>query len=468
MTSEETPLLSAQNDVVAKREDVYRHFSPGRKKAIVAMVSGCGLIPLFVTGTFTPSIPQIARDLDSTGEIVSLAVSLSAFAASLGGLIGASYSKFYGYRPMYLCSLPVLVIGSIGVAAAQNIPSLLFWRFFQALGASPGLVIGAGVIGDIFKLEERGRAMSVFFAACLLGPALAPIAGGSATFYYSWRAMQGLLGILGSIEFTVMYLFFPETSQPGARGIDKLLAHGGAKPHPGFRLINPLRPLLLLRSPNLFLISLITSASLMSVFALLVPLAYTVGVRYQISNDALVGVCFLPAGLGNILGAPIIGRISDNTVIRWRRKRGGVWYPEDRLRAALIPFAILVPLPLLVFGLVNKFVDGTLGLVLCLICLFVNGLGVEMAFGPCAAYLVDVMHSRSSESLAANGGLRSVLMALSIAAILPMINTFGIAVTNALCALVVWIAFCLLCSIIRYGEQMRGWADVGFSTIEDN
>ena len=27
---------------------------------------------------------------------------------------------------------------------------------------------------------------------------------------------------------------------------------------------------------------------------------------------------------------------------------------------------------------------------------------VEMAFGPCAAYLIDVMHSRSAESLAAN------------------------------------------------------------------
>ena len=32
------------------------------------------------------------------------------------------------------------------------------------MGASPGAVLGAGVIGDIFKLEERGRAMGVFFA----------------------------------------------------------------------------------------------------------------------------------------------------------------------------------------------------------------------------------------------------------------------------------------------------------------
>ena len=73
-----------------------------------------------------------------------------------------------GRRPTYLWSLPVLVIGSAGVAVAQNIPSLLFWRFFQAMGGSPGAILGAGVIGDIFRLEERGSAMGVFFAASQL------------------------------------------------------------------------------------------------------------------------------------------------------------------------------------------------------------------------------------------------------------------------------------------------------------
>ena len=32
------------------------------------------------------------------------------------------------------------------------------------MGASPGSVLGAGVIGDIYKLEERGRAMGFFLA----------------------------------------------------------------------------------------------------------------------------------------------------------------------------------------------------------------------------------------------------------------------------------------------------------------
>ena len=56
------------------------------------------------------------------------------------------------------------MVGSIGISSATNIPSLLFLRFLQAVGASPGLVLGSRVIGDIYKLEERGRAMSVFFA----------------------------------------------------------------------------------------------------------------------------------------------------------------------------------------------------------------------------------------------------------------------------------------------------------------
>jgi hypothetical protein len=36
------------------------------------------------------------------------------------------------------------------------------------MGGSPGAILGAGVIGDLFKLEERGRAMGVFLAVSQL------------------------------------------------------------------------------------------------------------------------------------------------------------------------------------------------------------------------------------------------------------------------------------------------------------
>lgn len=63
--------------------------------------------------------------------------------------------------------------------------------------------------------------------------------------------MQLSLGLFGLIAFVIILLAFPETSHPGARGIDKLRQSGyvGRTWFPVF--VNPLQPLNLLRSPNI-------------------------------------------------------------------------------------------------------------------------------------------------------------------------------------------------------------------------
>ena len=117
----------------------------------------------------------------------SIAISLTVVAASLGALIATSYSTFCkfvvsrilfndkvtfftpptidGRRPAYLCALPILVIGSAGVASAQSILRSCFGGFSR-----PWVLLLVRrlerVSLEIFKLEdsERGRAMGVFFA----------------------------------------------------------------------------------------------------------------------------------------------------------------------------------------------------------------------------------------------------------------------------------------------------------------
>lgn len=78
----------------------------------------------------------------------------------------------------------------------------------------------------------------------------------------SWRVMQYVLGGCGTLAFLAVWFFLPETSHPGARGIDQLhesIASDdiGGKGMGGLRRrgvvwINPLASLWLLRSPNLF------------------------------------------------------------------------------------------------------------------------------------------------------------------------------------------------------------------------
>ena len=78
------------------------------------------------------------------------------------------------------------------------------------------------------------------------------------------------------------------------------------------------------------------------------------------------------------VGAPIAGHISDLTVIKWRKRRNGEWVPEDRLRATLFAAGVLVPLSVLISGLAVRFIPGIAGIVICLVCLFMNGIGVSV------------------------------------------------------------------------------------------
>ena len=55
-------------------------------------------------------------------------------------------------------------MGSLGVAFARNVQQLFLFRVVQAFGGGGGMSIGAGVISDIYRSEQRGTAMGIFFA----------------------------------------------------------------------------------------------------------------------------------------------------------------------------------------------------------------------------------------------------------------------------------------------------------------
>jgi len=307
--------------------------------------------------------------------------------------------------------------------------------------------------------------MGIFISAILLGPTLAPLAGGIAAHYYSWRFMQQFLGLVGIVVFFLVIFFLPETSHPNKRGVDNLDADLLPKWRPV--ILNPLQPPWLLKSPNLLVVTLAGITVLLTNTVLLIPLAYTIGVRYNIENEALIGACFLPVGLGGMIGAPLSGHLSDRIIVYYRKKRG-VWYPEDRLRVTLPAALTLVPLSVLFSALLTEYVPGTLGLTLNLICLFISGFGMDTVLPSIAAYLVDLMHSRSAEVLAAHQSFRAIFIAIAITMIFPMIETYGLVFTNTVSALLSWLGFGLIWFTIKYGERLRAVVDVGFSTADNN
>ncbi|KAF7974263.1 hypothetical protein HWV62_13048 [Athelia sp. TMB] len=188
----------------------------------------------------------------------------------------------YGRRPIYLCSMPIFIGGSIGVAESRTLIQLIFTRMIQGIGASSVLSVGAGSIGDIYRPTERGRAMGLYLAGAQLGPPLAPVIGGIMTEYAhgsrgTWRAFQYLLAAMGLLTFVFAIVFLPETSH--SRGIDEMKA-AGRKGFCGtdWVWLNPLRPLGLLRFKHVL----------------------AIGPRFGITNSAILGTLYLAQGGGNI------------------------------------------------------------------------------------------------------------------------------------------------------------------------
>ncbi|KAL1714336.1 major facilitator superfamily domain-containing protein [Schizophyllum commune] len=461
--SEETPLLQEESpeiaqedyDAIRKHNEVYERFSPASKRLFVGVTAFTALMALFVSGTFIPSIPQIARDLDTTPDVVSNAVSVSMFTVALGSMTFSSYSTWYGRRPVYLIGLPLVVLGSFGVARSRSVPELFGWRILQALGASPGFSVGSGVIGDIYRLEERGFAMGVFTGAALIGPAFAPVAGGWAAHYSSWRRMQEAIGVAGLVTFVFVYFYLEETKCASKDEGDRegKTASAGGRPHASsLRILKPSRTA---EAP---------CKAADAAFVLMIPIAYTIGERYHLgNNEFFIGLCFIPVGIGNFIGAPLAGKYSDYMVVKWRARRNGVWYPEDRLRAATPGLGYFIPLTLIAFGLTTHFVPGPLGLTLNLIWFFLNGIGVDATLAPIGSYCVDIMHEHSAEAVSAVQGFRALASALTIPAIFPLLNAIGVVPMYTLFAGISWIGYGFVIWLIRDGEHLRSIGSYKYS-----
>ena len=81
----------------------------------------------------------------------------------------------------------------------------------------------------------------------------------------------------------------------------------------------------------------------------------------------------------NTVGSNLAGRYSDKLVVSLRKSRGGIWVPEDRLRATLIGGIVLVPCSVLISGLGTQFTEGKLSIVINFVCFVVNGIGVSVS-----------------------------------------------------------------------------------------
>jgi DHA1 family bicyclomycin/chloramphenicol resistance-like MFS transporter len=164
------------------------------------------------TDLYLASLPDMARDFDTSIAMVQLTLSvfLGGFACAM--LIYGPLSDRFGRRPVILAGVLIYLVGSVACMLAPTIELLIASRFLQALGACCGPVLGRAVVRDVYPREQAARVMSYMASAMALAPFAAPIAGGWVHSLFGWRANFVLLALFGIVLLVAVWRLLDETN----------------------------------------------------------------------------------------------------------------------------------------------------------------------------------------------------------------------------------------------------------------
>ena len=144
----------------------------------------------FGTSVYTPGYPDVVRKFNVSSTAAVLPLSLYTLGLAFGPVLAAPISETLGRRVVYLVSLLVSALFTLGAGFSKTFAALLITRFFAGFFGSPVLAVGGGTNVDIWAPVDLAAATAVFMLAPFLGPAIGPAVGGFAAQYKGWRWTQ--------------------------------------------------------------------------------------------------------------------------------------------------------------------------------------------------------------------------------------------------------------------------------------
>ncbi|KAI5988990.1 vacuolar DHA amino acid exporter [Pisolithus albus] len=456
-------------------DDDPRQWSRTRKTITLWIVSVATMVSTVSSNIQTSSDSLVARDLHATSAQISWTLSVYILVQGNCPLLWSIASEMAGRKPIYIIASVIFIIGGILASVSRTFAMFLAMRALQAAGSSTFLAISAATLADIYEPHERGTMMGLFYAAPLLGPAVAPVLGGTLSDIFGWRANFYCLAGCGALVLAAIVFLFKDTfrrersltyqmavkNRAGklnkssvtnrTSGVPNQIGKGDEEQASKEKVsqsghennvhetetksssptdvklsladVNPFPQMwqVIQRKNNL----LILWANAGLVFSFNYSLSYTCArvLAFRYHYDPLqIGIILLILGAGSIFGSIIGGRWSDHVVAKLKQHNGGEWYPEMRLHSAK-PAMLWLPVFVIGYGWAA---EKRLSVELNGVMLFFTGFFAIWIYASTLAYLVDANAGRSCFAVAMNGSFRGTLAFVATEVAVPWEDALGV------------------------------------------
>jgi EmrB/QacA subfamily drug resistance transporter len=187
---------------------------PRRWKALAVTLTA-GFMTLLDVSIVNTALPSMQRDLHATIGGIQWVVSGYALTFGLVLVTGGRLGDALGRRRMFLLALAGFVFTSALAGASPNETMLVIARLLQGVAAGMLTPQNSGLIQDLFRGAERGRAFGMFGAVVGVSTAVGPILGGLILAAFGdpggWRWVFYVNVPIGAVAFALALRLLPKT-----------------------------------------------------------------------------------------------------------------------------------------------------------------------------------------------------------------------------------------------------------------
>ncbi len=165
----------------------------------------------FSTNVTAFLLPTLREHFVLSNHEVSWAVAIGLIGVGFSGLFYGVVSDMVGRRKIYLISLLIYMLGTLGMVLADQFEWFLMARFLQGIGSGSAWVIGTAILRDQAQDEVYRKQMSFLHVSSGVVRGLCPIVGAAILVGLGWSANYWLLVALACFTSFLFFCFQQET-----------------------------------------------------------------------------------------------------------------------------------------------------------------------------------------------------------------------------------------------------------------
>ncbi|KAF1987745.1 MFS general substrate transporter [Aulographum hederae CBS 113979] len=388
-----------------------KNWTTGKKFAVTVLISLFDFMSPLASSMLAPALPAIGDEFNEHNEIILVMVqSIFVLGFAIGPLFWGPLSEVYGRVRLIQCSNILFLIFNLCGGFSISMAMIIAFRFMAGVCAIGPVTVGAGVLGDLYPSESRGKSIAIYSLAPLLGPALGPILGAFLTKYSTWRVIFYTVTLAGAVvqavgAFLLKETFGPKILREKKKELIKVtgdaswqLADGEQEVSISSALKTSLsRPFKLLFTQPIVMVLALWYAYLDGMAFLCFATFQQLWQNQYHESMTMSSLNYLSVGAGFIFGSQVPPMLNDKIYASLKRKHSTCGKPEYRI-PLMLPGMLLTILGLLLYGWSAQY---SLHFLLPNLGAFIFCTGLMTGFQCIQAYALDYYTSNAASAIAA-------------------------------------------------------------------